>query len=57
MERPAKLKKSAEAIRLALNRAESFSEAYLRAQPDVRKLWNKGLLPIDPHEDWPFRSG
>jgi len=56
MERPAKLKKSAEAIRLALNRAESFSEAYLRAQPDVRKLW-KGLLPIDPHEDWPFRSG
>jgi hypothetical protein len=48
MERPANLKKTAEAIQLALNLAESFPDAYLRAQPDMRKLWNKGLLPKDP---------
>jgi hypothetical protein len=33
MERSAKLKKAAEAIRLALNVAESLPDVYLRAQP------------------------
>jgi hypothetical protein len=51
MVRPAKLKRTAEAIRLALNLAESFPDAYLRAQPDVGKLWNEGFPPKDPRED------
>lgn len=40
----AKLKKATEVIELALNLAESCPEAYLRAQPDVRKLWNQAFF-------------
>jgi site-specific DNA recombinase len=40
----AKLKKAAEIIQLALNLAKSCPDAYLRAQPDVRKLWNQAFF-------------
>ena len=40
----AKLKKATEVIELALGLAESCPDAYLRAQPDVRKLWNQAFL-------------
>jgi site-specific DNA recombinase len=40
----AKLKKAAEVIQLALNLAESCPDAYLKARPDVRKLWNQAFF-------------
>ena len=40
----AKLKKATEEIELALGLAESCPDAYLRAQPDVRKLWNQAFF-------------
>jgi len=40
----AKLKKATEVIELALGLAESCPDAYLRAQPDVRKLWNQAFF-------------
>jgi site-specific DNA recombinase len=53
----AKLKKAAEIIQLALNLAKSCPDAYLRAQPDVRKLWNQAFFRKILMRSGPYGSG